>query len=62
MWGFGPLAPAAFGVRLDRNARREPSGLQRGELEFTPSAVRRRGAVRPSTATSQMEESRRFFF
>ena len=48
-------------IRVEKNARRAPSGLHRGEFEFTPSAVKRRGADRPSTATTQMDESRRFF-
>ena len=46
---------------VDTNASREPSGLHRGEVELKPSADNRRGGIRPSTATTQIEESRRFF-
>jgi hypothetical protein len=42
-------------LHVERFASRDPSGLHRGELEFTPSAAAER---RPSTVTIQSDPSR----
>src|ERR1700688_2680948 len=56
------LAGAGSVFRVERKARRDPSGLQPGELELKPSAVSRRGDELPSAATAHTDDLRRLAF
>src|SRR5579864_961341 len=60
IWVSAAVAPSVF--RDERNARRVPSGLHRGELELKLSLLSRRGAEFPSAATDHMAVRRRFAF